>query len=416
MSLRGCGLCGHRRFRRERRRLDLGFAALVDPRKAAAEAGQHLIADGAEMMRQLVDGDAFADQGHHVAAARRVLLEIGDVDRDQVHGDAAGDRAALADDHDLGAAGAVIGAGGAEIAVGIAGCDDREFGRPPRGPGAAIADGLAALDIADLHDARLQFDDRLHRVVGFRRRVDAVERSARPNQVELELRAQEDSRRVGQRRRHAGELAGDLAEGRELLGIVRVVEQLGGNQMAHHERDAVIAGIDAGDDGLRLANREPEPVHAGVDMNGGPAVPARAAAEHVPFGELVEIADHGPAVDFRVGLARILEVAVEHVDGRRGGNRRTDDLRFIQRGDEERLAAGVGQRARHLLGAAAIGIGLDDAGAFGRHRRLLQLAPVGDDGVEVDGEDAGRAGMRRGEVGLGREQGLWIGGDVHAAF
>src|SRR6202011_3421026 len=128
-------------------------AALVDPRVAGAEAGQDFVADGAEMMREFVDRDAFADQRRHMAAARRVLFEIGDVDGHQIHRDAAGDRAALAGDHHLGAAGAVVAAAGAEIAVGIAGGDDREPGRPPRGPGAAIADALAFIDVAELHDA-----------------------------------------------------------------------------------------------------------------------------------------------------------------------------------------------------------------------------------------------------------------------
>src|SRR4051794_22352774 len=54
------------RFRRGRRRLHLGLAALVDPGKTPAEAGQHVIADGAEMVREFVDGDPFADQRHHV--------------------------------------------------------------------------------------------------------------------------------------------------------------------------------------------------------------------------------------------------------------------------------------------------------------------------------------------------------------
>ena len=87
--------------------------------------------------------------------------------------------------------------------------------------------------------------------------------------------------------------------------------------MAHHQRDAVIAGIDARDDALRFGDRQPEPVHAGVDVDGGAAGPAGAAAEHVPFGEFVEVADHRPAVDLGVGVAGVLEEAVEHIDGRR---------------------------------------------------------------------------------------------------
>src|SRR6185312_5924393 len=70
--------------------------------------------------------------------------------------------------------------------------------------------------------------------------------------------------------------------------------------------------------------------------------------------------------------------------------------------------------------AATIGIRLDDAGAFGRYGRLLELAPVRDDRVEIDGEDAVIGRERRRLVGLGRQQGArqrWIGtgNDVHAA-
>src|SRR4051812_32497940 len=61
-------------FRRCGNRLGRRRAALVDPRVTRAEAGQHFVADGAEMMRQLVDGDALADQRHHVAAPRRALV------------------------------------------------------------------------------------------------------------------------------------------------------------------------------------------------------------------------------------------------------------------------------------------------------------------------------------------------------
>ena len=155
---------------------------------------------------------------------------------------------------------------------------------------------------------------------------------------------------------------------RELLGVERMVEALGAGEMAHDQRDAVIAGIDPGDDALRFRDRQAEPVHAGVDMNGGAAGPAGAAAKHVPFGEFVEIADHGLAVDLGEGVAAVLEEAVEHIDRRRR-HRGADDARFLQRGDEKRLAAGAGQRACDRLGAAAIGVGLDHAGAFGRHRR-----------------------------------------------
>ena len=82
------------------------------------------------------------------------------------------------------------------------------------------------------------------------------------------------------------------------------MEAFGAGEVAHDQRDAVIAGVDPGNDALRLGEREAEPVHAGVDVNGGAACPAGAAAKHVPFGKLVEIADHGLGVDLGVGCRR----------------------------------------------------------------------------------------------------------------
>src|SRR5207244_2878678 len=111
-----------------------------------------------------------------------------DIDGKQVHRNAAGHRAALAGHHDLGAARTVIAAAGPEIAVGISGRDDRQPGWPPGGPGRAVADTVPAFDIADLHDARLQVDNRLHRIVGLRRRIDAVRRRPRAHHIEYELR------------------------------------------------------------------------------------------------------------------------------------------------------------------------------------------------------------------------------------
>ena len=166
-----------------------------------------------------------------------------------------------------------------------------------------------------------------------------------------------------------------------------MIERLGAGEVAHDKRDAVIAGVDAGNDGLRFHQRQTEPVHAGIDVDGGAPGPAGAPTKHIPFGEFVEVADHGPGVDLGVGLAAVLEEAVEHIDRRRR-HRGADNAGFVEGCHEKCLAAGAGQRTGDRFGAAAIGVGLDHAGAFGRHRRLLELAPVGDDGVEIDGEDA----------------------------
>src|SRR2546423_15632795 len=93
-----------------------------------------------------------------------------------------------------------------------------------------------------------------------------------------------------------------------------MMKRLGAGEVTHDQRDAVIAGVDPGYDSLRLRHRQPKPVHAGVDMNGGAAAPTGAPAKYVPFGEFVEIADNGPGVDLGVGVAAILQEAVEYID------------------------------------------------------------------------------------------------------
>ena len=61
---------------------------------------------------------------------------------------------------------------------------------------------------------------------------------------------------------------------------------------------------------LRFGYGETEPVHTGIDVDGGAAVPARTPAKHVPFGKLVKVADHRLAVDFGIGLAGVLDEIV----------------------------------------------------------------------------------------------------------
>src|SRR3954447_16260716 len=134
---RGCAFSGRR-------------AAFVDPRVTTPEAAEDFIADSAEMVSEFVDRDALANQCHHVASPRGILFDIGDVDAHQVHRDPACDRATPSANHHLGPACAVATAAGAEIAIGITGGDDGQFGWTASGPRAAIADGLALLDVADV--------------------------------------------------------------------------------------------------------------------------------------------------------------------------------------------------------------------------------------------------------------------------
>ena len=133
---------------------------------------------------------------------------------------------------------------------------------------------------------------------------------------------------------------------RELPVVERMIGRLGAGEVAHHQRDAVIAGVDARDEALRFRKRQAEPVHAGVDVQRRAAGPAAAAAEGVPFGEFVEIADHRPA--------RRCSAKAAPLPGRSRRARRSPPSAAAARtrrassrvGDEERLAAGAGERAR----------------------------------------------------------------------
>ncbi|MFN5280482.1 alanine racemase, partial [Bradyrhizobium sp.] len=52
--------------------------------------------------------------------------------------------------------------------------------------------------------------------------------------------------------------------------------------------------------------------------------------------------------------------------------------------------------------AAVVKANAYGCGAFRRYRGLLEFAPVGDDGVEVDGQDAGGGRIGRQQIGFRR--------------
>ena len=71
-------------------------------------------------MRRPRRSELLADESRDIAAANRVVGQVGDVDADQVHRNVADDRAALAGDDGRAAALAVDAAAGAQQSVGIA--------------------------------------------------------------------------------------------------------------------------------------------------------------------------------------------------------------------------------------------------------------------------------------------------------
>src|SRR5262249_47181130 len=117
--------------------------ALVNPVVASPEIGENLVANGAHAGGKVIDADAVADQGGKIAAAGGALGKMADVDRQQVHGYAAGEGAALPGDDDLGCGLAPGRAGRAQEAIRIADRDHGDTARPRGGEGCAIADSFA---------------------------------------------------------------------------------------------------------------------------------------------------------------------------------------------------------------------------------------------------------------------------------
>ena len=201
----------------------------------------------------------------------------------QVHGHAPGERAALAGDDGLAARRLVGGAGRAQIAVGIADRGHGDAGRALGGPGGVIADGFAARHGAHLHDARLQFDHRAHRIALPRGRIDAVERDARAHHVAMGACAREKCRRNWRARRGCRDRE---CAPRGIALICRALSGCSGSSAQARwlikQRDAVVLGADARRERGRFVHRNAEPVHAGVDMQRGAAVPIAARCRRRP--------------------------------------------------------------------------------------------------------------------------------------
>ena len=85
----------------------------------------------------------------------------------------------------------------AQPAIGVTDRDGRQAARPGHDVRGTVANRLTAVNVADLQDFRLQTHDLPHRVGPARLRVDAVERGARPHQIEMVLGTEKDAGRGG---------------------------------------------------------------------------------------------------------------------------------------------------------------------------------------------------------------------------
>ena len=94
----------------------------------------------------------------------------------------------------------------AQPPIGIADRDRRQPARRRHDVRGTVANRLTGVNLADLQDFRLEPDDLPHRVGAARLRVDAVERRARTNKIEVVRAAEKNPGRGREARRHTARL------------------------------------------------------------------------------------------------------------------------------------------------------------------------------------------------------------------
>src|SRR5262245_47430408 len=162
----------------------------IPSRVAPAEAGQDLVADGAGLGCDAIDGVVRPDEIDRHARPHGAFGQPADIEHGEVHGDAANNREAPPIE-----IGAAAVREGAHETVRVADTDRRQPRRPGETMGRTIANGTTSVNAPDLQDFRLQSNDLTHRVWLSGERLDAVERRAWAHEVEGVLCSEEDARR-----------------------------------------------------------------------------------------------------------------------------------------------------------------------------------------------------------------------------
>ncbi len=142
---------------------------------------------------------------------------------------------------------------------------------PLGGEGGVIADALAGRHGAQLQDRRLQGGDRLDPPVMPLLRSTAVEGDPGPDQVEMEVRAEEDPGGVGEALAGLREQGCGLGEGLQLASVHRMIRGRPAGQVAHHQVDLETPQpVRPLGEGRGLLDAKAEAVEAGVDVQGDP--------------------------------------------------------------------------------------------------------------------------------------------------
>ena len=313
--------------------------------------------------------------------------KVGDVGDAEVHRRSSDKPAAAPADDDLGAAAPVGASGGARQSVGVADQQCRQPRAAAGGPLRVVAAALSWRDPAGLFDGDLEGRHRQHRIGSARGRVAAVKRVARTGEIVGGPFAKEKARRIRQRSRQLRERQARLGKQFYLQGVVGIVRNLGGDEMAHQQFGALRAVLFDRliEGGQRV---EAEPAHARVEMQGKTRAGRGAMA---PALQLLNRADRGHEMTRAIvsdGM-RVRLQAVEDENLRFGHGQRVAQFdAFRGMGDEKGAAARVIERRSDLGGAEPVAVGLDDARAPARGRPRGKPAPILRERLQIDGQQS----------------------------
>ena len=197
------------------------YSACIDAAVARTERCQDFIADGPGGVSDIIDGLLRAEDAQRLGH----VIKVGDVDGDQVHRDAADNRANLITGIEFG-----LWAHSADQPISIAGRNRGDQTFDVRRPGVAVTDGLERADQPRLDHGQIE----AHNGGCIGKRFAAVEADTGAGQLEVILGAQQNTTRCRQRTATCNAI-GHLAEDAKLLGVHRVFGLISTGQVAHHK-------------------------------------------------------------------------------------------------------------------------------------------------------------------------------------
>ena len=335
---------------------------VIDALHAVADAREHLVGDGVELVGEHGDGQMVAEDLHTVSLATG---DIGHIDHADVHTDVAHIIGALPIDEAV----AVAVAQMAIETVGIAYRDSSNDAIAIDERMAAVADTRTGRHMAKLEDGGLQRRDIVEDVV--RARIDTIEANAETAHVELAVAEMVDAGGVVDMTDDmVGEGGLQLAAAhikllKLLAGEIVKLVGIGTDKVAEDAtRDDSRLGLEAGDQLVHVLQRiESKPTHARIELDVD-----RIARDALAASGLDKGVEETEGIDFG------LQVVVEHrLEGGHLGVHHHDVARdaiaaqrhaLVGHGHGQVIDAVVLERLGHLHGARSIGVGLDHADEF----------------------------------------------------